>query len=104
MAEEKRQKREARRKRREEGKFLKDGPIAADLDSPIAFLFPGQGSQAIGMLNETKDIPEVRAMLDTAKRILGYDLLAVCTEGVHVCKHRQENVRVAASRAESIFG
>lgn len=48
---------------------------------PIAFLFPGQGSQAVGMLNQSKDIPAVKAMLERAERVLGYDLLALCTEG-----------------------
>lgn len=48
---------------------------------PIAFLFPGQGSQAVGMLNQSKDIPAVKEMLATAEQVLGYDLLALCTEG-----------------------
>ena len=47
----------------------------------VAFLFPGQGSQALGMLASCKDLPPVRAMLATAQRVLGYDLLAVCTDG-----------------------
>ncbi|EFN56454.1 hypothetical protein CHLNCDRAFT_22513 [Chlorella variabilis] len=49
--------------------------------TPIAFLFPGQGSQAVGMLKESKDLPAVRKMLDTAQAVLGYDLLALCLEG-----------------------
>lgn len=32
----------------------------AAVDSPIAFLFPGQGSQAVGMLKESQDIPAVK--------------------------------------------
>jgi len=48
---------------------------------PIAFLFPGQGSQAVGMLKECKDIPAVKKMLDSATAILGYDLLKLCLEG-----------------------
>ena len=48
---------------------------------PIGFLFPGQGSQAVGMLKESKDLPAVKKMLDTAKGILGYDLLKLCLEG-----------------------
>ncbi|KAK2076516.1 hypothetical protein QBZ16_001042 [Prototheca wickerhamii] len=48
---------------------------------PIAFMFPGQGSQAVGMLNQSKDIPAVKEMLAKAEEVLGYDLLALCTEG-----------------------
>lgn len=33
------------------------------------------------MLNQSKDIPAVKAMLERAERVLGYDLLAPCTEG-----------------------
>lgn len=48
---------------------------------PIAFLFPGQGSQAVGMLKDSKDLPAVKRMLETAKKILGYDLLELCLNG-----------------------
>lgn len=48
---------------------------------PIGFLFPGQGSQAVGMLKESKDLPAVKKMLETAKKVLGYDLLSICLEG-----------------------
>ena len=30
---------------------------------------------------ESKDLPAVRKMLDTAQAVLGYDLLALCLEG-----------------------
>ncbi|KAL4449353.1 hypothetical protein ABPG77_006997 [Micractinium sp. CCAP 211/92] len=49
--------------------------------TPIAFLFPGQGSQAVGMLRESAELPAVKKMLETAKKVLGYDLLQVCNEG-----------------------
>jgi [acyl-carrier-protein] S-malonyltransferase len=48
---------------------------------PVAFLFPGQGSQAVGMLKESKDLPVVQKMLATARDVLGYDLLKLCLEG-----------------------
>ena len=51
------------------------------VEGPITFLFPGQGSQAVGMLKDTKDLPAVKKMLATAKTILGYDLLSLCLEG-----------------------
>merc|ERR1712061_123759 len=48
---------------------------------PIALLFPGQGSQYVGMMDDVKDLPEVAKMLQKAKDILGYDLLQVCLNG-----------------------
>jgi len=49
--------------------------------TPVAFLFPGQGSQAVGMLSSVKDLPAVRSMLAAAQRVLGYDLLSICLTG-----------------------
>ncbi|KAG1664705.1 hypothetical protein FOA52_006680 [Chlamydomonas sp. UWO 241] len=48
---------------------------------PGVFLFPGQGSQAVGMLKASADLPAVKKMLDTAATVLGYDLLDVCVNG-----------------------
>lgn len=50
--------------------------------SNIAFLFPGQGAQSVGMAGELCERSEVaRALFDQAAEILGYDLLKLCTEG-----------------------
>lgn len=50
--------------------------------SKTAVIFPGQGSQAVGM---GKDLiqahPEARAWFDRASEALGFDLAAVCFEG-----------------------
>lgn len=48
--------------------------------SPVAFVFPGQGSQAVGMMDSVKDVPAVKEMLASATKILGYDLLKICLE------------------------
>ena len=44
-------------------------------------LFPGQGSQFVGMAAELVDVPNVRDMFDRASQILDYDLLRLCLEG-----------------------
>ncbi len=57
-------------------------PAAASAAPGVAFLFPGQGSQAVGMLQKAKDLPAVNEMLQKAQQILGFDLLEVCLSGV----------------------
>jgi [acyl-carrier-protein] S-malonyltransferase len=53
----------------------------ADHPTSIGLLFPGQGSQYVSMLGGVKDIPAVKDMLATAKAVLGWDVLEVCTSG-----------------------
>jgi len=48
---------------------------------PIGLLFPGQGSQSVGMLAGVKDIPAVSSMLSKANDILGFDVLELCLKG-----------------------
>ena len=47
----------------------------------FAFVFPGQGSQSVGMLNSIADRPEVRATLLEASEALGEDLTKLIAEG-----------------------
>ena len=44
----------------------------------IAWVFPGQGSQAIGMAAAVLDLPGARERFATASELLGRDLLAIC--------------------------
>jgi len=48
---------------------------------PVALLFPGQGSQTVGMLKLAQEIPAVQKMLQTARDVLGYDIMDVCLQG-----------------------
>ena len=47
----------------------------------FAFVFPGQGSQTVGMLDAWGDHPAVRATLDEASAALGEDLARLIREG-----------------------
>jgi [acyl-carrier-protein] S-malonyltransferase len=48
----------------------------------IAFVFPGQGSQSIGMLASLNTLSnEVQATFAEASEVLGYDLWRLCQEG-----------------------
>src|SRR5471030_776839 len=48
----------------------------------LAFLFPGQGAQYVGMAQALCDkLPAARKLFDEAATILGYDLLDVCAKG-----------------------
>ena len=50
--------------------------------SPIAFLFPGQGSQAVGMGRALADSnPIARAIFDEADYTLGFSISRLCFEG-----------------------
>jgi [acyl-carrier-protein] S-malonyltransferase len=50
--------------------------------SPIAFLFPGQGSQAVGMGKELAALyPVAKETFDEADDALGYKLSQLCFEG-----------------------
>lgn len=47
----------------------------------IAFLFPGQGSQSVGMGKSMAEIPAARELYDLADRALGYSLSRIFLEG-----------------------
>ncbi|MGH8477102.1 MAG: ACP S-malonyltransferase [Methylococcales bacterium] len=62
--------------------------------SHLAFVFPGQGSQSVGMLaGLAASFPEVRQVFSRASEILHFDLLALATEGPENLLNRTENTQ-----------
>jgi len=52
------------------------------VDDKVAFLFPGQGAQFVGMGQQlTESLPEARALYERARAVLGYDLATLCFHG-----------------------
>ena len=55
---------------------------AYEMRDDLAFVFPGQGAQSVGMLRElANEFPQVRTRYEQASQILGYDLWAVVEQG-----------------------
>ena len=63
--------------------FLVERTRSMSADSAkVAFLFPGQGAQTVGMgAAVCAKVPAARALFDRASAVLGYDLYKLCTEG-----------------------
>lgn len=59
-----------------------DNELTGDRVAKIAFLFPGQGAQHVGMGKTLSSrFPAAKSLYDRASEILGFDLAAVCFEG-----------------------
>jgi [acyl-carrier-protein] S-malonyltransferase len=52
------------------------------MESKVAFLFPGQGAQFVGMGQALADqLPAAAALFQRANEVLGYDLAEICFRG-----------------------
>lgn len=60
-----------------------------------AIVFPGQGSQVVGMGRDFAEaIPECKALFDQANEILGYDLEKICFEGPQEELNKSNNAQL----------
>lgn len=58
------------------------------LATQTAFVFPGQGSQKVGMLAElATQYPSIRSTFQEASDMLGFDLWQIAQSGEHLDKH-----------------
>eukprot|EP00440_Ansanella_granifera_P002464 gb/GFBE01002681.1/.p1 GENE.gb/GFBE01002681.1/~~gb/GFBE01002681.1/.p1 ORF type:complete len:554 (+),score=120.03 gb/GFBE01002681.1/:1-1662(+) len=56
-------------------------PVKKEPPLPVGLLFPGQGSQYVGMMKDVMNRPSVKLMLDKAEAILGWDPREICLNG-----------------------
>lgn len=62
----------------------------------VAFLFPGQGSQKVGMGGSFyEQFPQARSVFDQANALLGFDLKTLCFLGPEETLRETENAQVA---------
>ena len=62
----------------------------------ITYIFPGQGSQYVGMAKEfIENFPESKEVFDIASAALGFDLAQVCVHGPAETLNKTENTQPA---------
>ncbi len=80
----------------------------ASQDPQIMFVFPGQGSQYVGMGSDLRrDFPVARRLYEQANDIVGYDLVKLCLEGpeeeLRFTRHTQPALLVHSLACLEIF-
>ena len=64
------------------GKPISSLPPSLTKMTSIKFLFPGQGSQYVGLTKRLQPLcPKAKEIFDTASAVLGYDLEQLCLNG-----------------------
>ena len=71
------------------------------MNSGVAFVFPGQGSQSVGMGKALCEAhPELKQVYDEASEVLGYDIAALCFNGpaetLNLTEHTQPALLVSS--------
>jgi [acyl-carrier-protein] S-malonyltransferase len=74
------------------------------MNSGVAFVFPGQGSQSVGMGKALCDAyPELKQVYEEASHVLGYDIAALCFNGpaetLNLTEHTQPALLVTSLAA-----
>ncbi|KAH8298665.1 hypothetical protein KR018_009872 [Drosophila ironensis] len=68
---------------------------AIDPKETTVVLFPGQGSQYVGMGKDLLRFPAARRLFELANEVLQYDLLKICLEGPREKLNRTEHAQLA---------
>jgi [acyl-carrier-protein] S-malonyltransferase len=79
------------------------------MNSAIAFVFPGQGSQSVGMGKALCEAhPRLKELYDEASAVLGYDIAALCFNGpaetLNLTEHTQPALLVSSIAALRALG